>query len=125
MICNVCVAPKIWQKGVHNRGSGGEIPSYRRPRGSGGVAANEFLRFSHKTLILVHFFIEKGLAMMQSLWTVGVARNFERGGGHNFHFFSTVNFSRQNKFEADCETRKALGGPGACCPGKCLKIYML
>ena len=34
-------------------------------------AAHEVLRFSHKkTLILAHFFIEKGHAMMQSLWTM-------------------------------------------------------
>ena len=41
----------------------GESPSVWRLRGSGGVApaANKFLRFSHKkTLILAHFFIEKG-----------------------------------------------------------------
>ena len=31
--------------------------------------------------------------------------------GHDFHIFSSVFFS-QNKFEADWETRKALGGPG-------------
>ena len=44
-------------------------------------AANEFLRFSHeKTLILAHFLIEKEHAVMQSLWTSGGARNFERGG---------------------------------------------
>ena len=71
MICNVCAAPKIWKKGTHNRGSGGVAPSRQR-----------ILRFSHKkTLNLAHFFMEKGHAVMQSLWTSGVARNFERGGG--------------------------------------------
>ena len=59
--------------GGHNHGSGGETPSRRRPRGLGAKppAANEFLRFSNiKTLILAHFFIEKGHAVMQPLWTM-------------------------------------------------------
>ena len=31
----------------------------------------------------------------------GVARNFKRGGGHNFHIFCQAYFFRQDKFEAD------------------------
>ena len=72
MMRNVCVAPKIWQRGIYNRGSEGEIPSRRKPKGLGAwpPAANEFLRCSHKkTLHLAHFLIEKRHAVIQSLWT--------------------------------------------------------
>ena len=41
------------------------------------------------------------------------SKKFKKGKCHNFHFFF-----RQNLFEADWETRKAVGGPGACSPGK-------
>ena len=53
-------------KGGHNRGFGGEPPSARDQGDLGATspAANEFLRFSHKkTLILAHFFIERGHAV--------------------------------------------------------------
>ena len=84
IICNVCVVynlgkggvhNKLWQRGVRNRGSGGETPSRRRPRGSWGVVPQpptNFYGFHIKkhSLILAHFFIEKGHAVMQSLWTM-------------------------------------------------------
>ena len=47
-----------------------------KPPAAGGQGAqppatNDFLRFSRKrTLIFAHFFIEKGHAVMQSLWTM-------------------------------------------------------
>ena len=51
-----------------------------------------------------------------------MARNFKRRGGPtNLTFFSSVLFIRQNQFEADCETEKALGKSGACSPEKVLK----
>ena len=53
----------------------------------------------------------------------GVARNFKKGGRHNFHIVLRV-FFWKNKFETVGETRKALGGPGACSTGKFWKIYM-
>ena len=51
--------------------TGGEAPSRRRPRGSGGVtpAANRFFH-KKKTLILARFFIDKGHAVSESLWTM-------------------------------------------------------
>ena len=39
------------------------------------------------------------------------------GWGHNFHIFS-AHFFRQNKFEADQETRNVLGGSGDMLPRK-------
>ena len=46
-------ALRIWQRGATTGGLGAKPP-----------AANEFLRFSYKkTLILAHFFIEKGRAV--------------------------------------------------------------
>ena len=41
-------APKVWQRWGHDRGVG------VKP-----LAANEFLQFSHKKHILVHFFVEQ------------------------------------------------------------------
>ena len=54
------VASRVWQGGEgHNRWSGCETP-VAGCQGCGGAMPNEFLRFSHKKiLILAHFFIEK------------------------------------------------------------------
>ena len=47
----------------------------------------------------------------------GVARNFERGGDIISTFFFSFFFG-QNKFEADQEARKALGGSWGLLPRK-------
>ena len=55
--------PGFSKGGGHNRGSGGEPPSHRRLRGSKDYAPSRqriFAAFTQKTLILAHFFIEKG-----------------------------------------------------------------
>ena len=55
----------------------------------------------------------------------GVARNFKRGGGHNFHIlFNRILFGRTDSKLIE-KQEKLLGGPGASFPGKFLKIYML
>ena len=53
----------------------------------------------------------------------GVARNFKRGAITST-FFSSVNFFRQNKFEAELETRKAPGEYGDMLPRRiCENLY--
>ena len=59
--------PRIGKRWGHKRECGGETPSRRRIRGFGGIAPSRqqiFYRFHKtKTLILAHFFTEKGHAV--------------------------------------------------------------
>ena len=66
------VALPGFSKGGHNQGFGGETPSHWRLRGS---AAKEFSQFL-QTLILAHFFIEKGHAV--SAVTIDNAKIFSQ-----------------------------------------------
>ena len=56
-----------------------------------------------------------------------MARNFEKGGGgrRNFHIFLKRFFLGRTNLKLIEKQKKLLGGPGACFPGKILKIYML
>ena len=53
----------------------------------------------------------------------GVARNLKRGGIFP-HFFKRILFGRTN-LKLIKKLGKFSGSPGACSPGKFLKIYML
>ena len=56
-------------------------------------------------------------------WSSGVGKNFKKRAIIST-FFDRL-FIKQNYFEADWHTKKAVGGPGACSHGIILKIYML
>ena len=58
--------------------------------------------------------LKEGVAIISTF--ISSVRNFERGGGHNFHLYfkRTVNIFRQNKFEA----KKSSWGSGGMLPRK-------
>ena len=64
---------RFGKEGLITGGLGVKTPATGGQEGLGAMppAANEFYSFHiKKTLILAHFFIEKGQAVMQSLWTM-------------------------------------------------------
>ena len=61
----------------------------------------------------------------RTLVHTGVARNLKRGGSIISTYFSSVFFFGGTNLNLIEKQEKLSEGPGACSPGKFLKIYMM